>query len=135
MSGADAFGWKSAWDEYDADDGDDPAMHGVKYYNLPTENHPHRIYEGDQFWDLDGRHLLEVTSVRTKIYRGVVGGKGEEGNDCVFLEADWTPPRDPHTRHDPLDDVQFMNVEDFAEQIDEGALIPHRGNGVRAPPY
>ena len=128
-----AFNWRSAWDEI-ADD--DPHFAGREFYELPVEHPPHRIYEGDRFWQPDERIIIEVDDVKTKVYRGVVGPKGEEGNDCVFYTPDWEPPENPHRPNHYTDDIHFMPVEDFAERIDEGDLVPHRGNGLpRRPPY
>ena len=131
-----AFGWKPAWDTIGDDD---PHFAGLEFYELPMpETYPTsaRIYEGDRFWMPDERHLIEVTDVKTKIYRGVVGPQGEEGNDAVFYDPDWEPPRDPHVQQHYTDDIRFLSVEDFATRIDEGDLVPHRGNGLpRRPPY
>jgi hypothetical protein len=77
-----------------------------------------------------------VEIVQTKVYRGVVGPKGEEGGDSVFFTPDWTPPRDPHTPQHYTDDIHFMSVEEAATNIDEGDLVAHRSNGPpRRPPF
>lgn len=129
---ATAFNWRDAWDEVDAEG---EPFDGLDCYDLPTDNGRTRIYEGDRFWDAEEHHILTVTDVMTKIYRGVVGPKGEEGNDNVFFERDWTPHRPPHQRSHPSDDGPFfMSVESFAERLDEGSLVAHRGNGIRPIP-
>lgn len=141
-SGARAFRWREAWDTYDGVE-----LSGVKKYELPkpdslgeNERFNNRIlHEGSRFWHTDERYLLTVTAVRTKIYRGIVGPDGEEGGDAVFYETDWNPPRsggmftEPYHPH--RDDEPFTAaVEEFAEMIADGTLVPHRGNGIRAPP-
>lgn len=123
-----AFNWTPAWDEYD----DDSPWPGLKFYDLPN-NLP--LYEGDRFFDTEERYIVEVTAVKTKVYKGVVGHVGQEGDDNVFFDTDWSPPRDPTTRHHYTDDINFVSVDEFADRIDDGRLVPHRGNGApRLPP-
>jgi len=127
-----AFGWKPAWDSIEDDD---PHFAGKNVYQLPTQ-YEMQIYEGDRFWVTDEHFLIEIEEVKTKIYRGVVGPTGEEGNDAVFFTPDWKPPRDPHTDSHYTDDIHHMDVEKFATRIDESDLSPHRGNGLPPrPPY
>lgn len=129
-----AFGWKDAWDEYDEHDPSE--MYGVEHYSLPAveDGFQRTIYPGDRFWDTSERYVIEVTSVRTKVYRGVVGPKGEEGNDAVFYDPDWRPPTVPSDPEPNYEEVHFDSVECFATRIHEGDLVAHRGNGVRLPP-
>lgn len=128
-----AFGWTSAWDTIE----DDPHFEGEKVYRLEDAEHlPRRIHPEDTFWDANERHLWEVVAVRTKIYRGVVGPHGEEGLDHVFLEPDWTPPNGSSRPGHYIDGAWFPSVEKFTDAIDDGDLIPHRGNGLGPrPPY
>lgn len=142
QSGAQAYGWKDAWDTYDT-----PELGGVQKYVLPEpddlpddERFNHRlIHEGDRFWSTEERYLLTITGVRTKIYQGVVGGKGREGDDCVFYETDWSPPKRPggftESYHPHRDDEPFcMDVGKFAMRVADGELVPHTGNGITPPP-
>lgn len=141
-SGASAFGWQDAWDTYD-----DPEMGGVTKYLLPKpdsfdegERFRYRlIHEGDRFWNADERYLITVTAVRTKIYRGVVAPRGEEGDDYVFYETDWNPRRQggmfSKPYHPHRDDEPFcVSAEEFAEMIADETLVPHTGNGITPPP-
>lgn len=129
-----AFGWKDAWDTIDDSD---PHFGGSKVYELSqTESHLQRIHPGDTFWDSEENHLWEVTGVRTKVYRGVVGPKGEEGGDCVFLEPDWTPQHSSPNPGRYIDDTWVAPVDVFIERLEDSSLVPHRGNGLPPrPPY
>lgn len=141
-SGARAYGWEDAWDTYD-----DPELQGVKKYRLPRpdtlgDTEPFRgrtLTEGDRFWNTEERYMITVTDVMTKIYRGVVGPAGEEGDDCVFYETDWNPPKRPggftESYHPHRDDEPFcMRVEKFAELVADGVLVAHTENGITPPP-
>jgi len=130
---ASAFGWTSAWETYD-----DPEMSDVNYYDLPFGDH-RRLHEGDQFWDTDERFLIEVDSVMTKVYRGVVGPQGEIADDNVFFNSDWSRPvsrTNPHRREVIQEQKKpdFISVDEFAERIENGRYVPHRGNGPPRPP-
>lgn len=140
-SGASAFGWRPAWQHYDDDE-----LHNVEYYDLPTDEIDdgeylpnRRLHNGDRFFDTEERYQITIVDVRTKVYRGVVGPQGKEGNDAVFYETDWNPPRSggmfskPHHPH--RDDEPFVeSVDDFVYRLQYDTLIPHRGNGITAPP-
>lgn len=122
----DAFGWRSAWEEIE----DDIDFTGVNYYTLPNGD---RIYKGDKFWATDSRFMIEITSVMTKIYKGVVGPKGEEGNVCIFYQTDYSEPSLPgHPNY--ADQPKYKSEDAFAEQIEDGTLVPHKGNGLKRPP-
>jgi len=140
-----AFGWKSAWETNDPHAGDVLDERGeFDYYDLPEQDYsdeskryrPNRIYPGDRFWFTDDRVMVEIDDVKTKIYQGVVGYQGEEGNDCVFYTPDWTEPQGiPQTREaaragDWRSEIQFWSVDDFVEMLDEGTLVAHAGNGL-----
>jgi|APHM01.1.fsa_nt_gi hypothetical protein len=137
-----AYGWRDAWDTYD-----DPELGGVKKYELPRpdllkadERLPYTVLnEGDRFWNADERWMLTVTAVRTKVYQGVVGGQGEEGDDYVFYTTDWEPRRVPSAFSEPHhphrdDEPFFVSVGGFAELVAEGVFVPHTGNGIDPPP-
>lgn len=140
-SGAAAYRWKSAMETYD-----DPELHGVEYYPLPDPNTeagppsgPQKVIEGDRYFHTEDRYMIEVVGVRTKIYQGVVAPQGEEGEDYVFYTTDWNPPRSRSMFHEPhhphRDDEPFStDVQEFANAIEDGTLIPHRGNGITLPP-
>lgn len=137
-----AYGWEDAWDTHDS-----PELSNVKKYRLPKPDldresgtFPNRtLHEGDRFWDTEERYMITVTDVRTKIYRGTVGPAGERGNDAVFYESDWHPPRPrgmftepyhPHRDGEPF----HTDVWEFAKMLADGRLVSHRGNGIAAPP-
>jgi hypothetical protein len=142
QSGANAYGWTDAWDTYD-----DPELSDVKKYVLPEPDdlgederfNARVLHEGTRFWDTEERYLITVVAVKTKVYRGVVGPKGEEGEDNVFYETDWNPPRPRGAFSEPYhphrDDEPFCTrATEFAERVATGQLVPHRGNGIRVPP-
>jgi len=117
-----AFGWRNAWETVDRMEYGE-----IQRYELPNGQ---TIYPGDKFWDTENNYLIEVDDVLTKVYRGVVGGKGEEGNDNVVFETDWEPYRPPHQpRHHTDDWPERASVETFAERLDDGVYLPHKGNG------
>jgi len=119
---AHSFNWKDAWQTQDREEYGD-----IEFYELPNGQ---RIYPGDTFWDTDENYLIEVADVRTKVYKGVVGFQGEEGNDNVFFDADWEPYRAPHEPTHYTDDwPDWVSVEEFAERLEDGYYVPHRGNG------
>lgn len=127
------FRWEPAWEEIDDDD---PHFAGMEYYPLEDEYGTIRLYEGDRFWQTDQRYTIEVTNVKRKIYRGVVGQQGERGNVCVFYETDYDEPTDPHRRIHYTDDLKYMNVYVFVDMLDADELVPHKGNGLpQRPPY
>lgn len=142
-----AFGWKSAWVTNDPHEGDVLDERGeFDYYDLPSEDgkystRPHRIYPGDRFWHADERVMVEIDDVKTKIYRGVVGPRGEEGDDSIFYTPDWTKPDlPPQTREaarggDWRSEIQFWSVEDFVEMLEDETLVPHKSNGPPRLPY
>lgn len=123
MSGA--FNWTNAWETIDEDD---EYYGGAKCYTLPNGT---TIYPGDRFWRTDDRLIIEVQRVMTKHYRGVVAPKGEEGGDAVFYEPDWEPePHPARPAHQQVDNIDFITVDSLAEKLDDGDIVPHRGNGL-----
>lgn len=121
-----AFAWKSAWEEIE----DDPHFSGIKKYN----HEGHNWYPGDQFWHTEDHYMIEIDAVKTKVYRGVVAPEGDEGNDCVFYSKDWSPPKNSRRDHHWSEDVHFMSVEQFAENIKDSLFVPHRSNGLGKRP-
>lgn len=139
QDGASAFGWRSAWTEIE----EPVEIAGAKRYELPTERglfggQARHIHPGDRFWNDEERYMIEVSAVKTKIYRGVVGGHGKEGGDSVFYTTDHNPQRrrmHGNTHNPYLDAEPFcLPVETFAEMLETNVLIPHRGNGLPTPP-
>jgi hypothetical protein len=128
-----AYGWEQAWEEIDDDD---PHFAGMEYYPIEDEYGTIRLFEGDQFWNTDQRYIIEITNVKQKIYRGVVGRHGERGGVYIFYETDYEEPTDPNHPTHYTDDIKYMNVDDFVDMLDAGELVPHKGNGLpRRPPY
>ncbi len=131
---AHAYNWRSAWEQVPDDD---PHFAGRERYPLYTEWSPSYLYEGDRFWDTRERYIIEVNSVQTLIYQGVVGYQGEEGYDAIFYDRDWSEPEDPYRRTEThwTDDVYFYRVSKFTDLLEDDTLVPHRGNGLpRRPP-
>lgn len=137
-TGSQAYNWTDAWESFD-----DPEISNIDKYRLPEpgslddgERLPAtRLIKGDRFWDTEGRYQITVTDVRTKIHQGVVAPKGEKGVDSVFYTTDWDPPKQPggftKDYHPHRDDEPFsMRVEEFAERLAKGELVPHTGNGL-----
>ncbi|QSG06359.1 hypothetical protein [Halapricum desulfuricans] len=130
---AHAFNWKSAWDQISDDD---PHYGGVNVYRYEKNGMRYTWYPKDRFFDTEQRYIIEIDEIRTKIYKGVVGFEGQEGDDNVFFEPDWKPPKAPHEPHHWSEDVFFVSVDEFAQRIEKGQYIPHRGNGLGPrPPY
>jgi hypothetical protein len=125
VSGANAYDWREAWTEEEWDVTD------VRFYDL---NDDYRIFPGDRFWNTDERYVIEVLSVQTKFYTGTVGPRGKEAGDCVHFERDWHPPvhpeDPPRVRTGKSETDFFTRVEEFADALEEGTLVPHRSNGA-----
>jgi len=121
-----AFRWKRAWEEYGEEH---PDLRGQEHYRLP---HHGTIIPGDKFWSTEDHVLYTVTSVQTKVYQGVVAPQGEEGDDHVFLEPDWTEP-DFYGHKEDVEEFIFPSVDEFVQELDDGRFDKHAGNGIWLP--
>jgi hypothetical protein len=105
---------------------------GIEVYELPDGP---ILVEGDKFWDSEERCIIEITDIKTKVYRGIVGPKGEKGDDHIFYSTDRADMMmeggrmlDPD-EHNPT----FISVDEFSEKLGYGTdsrYTPHSNNGL-----